>query len=148
MAFTTSLYNSAAKKFLNQEVTKASLKVMLLNSGASFTASHSALNSVAGAASPHRANEVYGNGWTEGGQSIASVAATVTTTNDATLSGTDVRVRASGGSIGPATACVIYDDADASKGPLIYVDFGGTLTAGDGVDFLIPMTAILTATYT
>lgn len=145
MAFTTSLYNHTAKKVLGGEITYASLKVILLGATASFTATDTTLDSVAGAVSGgHRPKEIYGNGWTEGGMSIASVASAITTTNDATLSGTDLRVRASGGSIGPAYACVIVDGTT----PIEYIDFGGTLTAGDGTDILIPASAgLIVATY-
>jgi hypothetical protein len=143
MAFTTNLYNHTAKKVLGGEIDWSTAKVMLLNSGGTFTATHTTVDQVAGAASPHRANEVYGNGWTEGGVAIASIASSIATTNDANLAGTDVRVRAAGGSIGPATALLIF----VGTAPLIHVDFGGSLSAGDGTDFLIPMSAIMTASY-
>ena len=137
MAVTISRYNHTLKKLLNKEVTLTTLKVMLLSSSASFTASHTALTSVNNSG----AYQVSGNGWTAGGITLASVAVTVVNTNGAMLDAADVSVTASGGTIGPASAAVIYDDTDASDAPLFYIDFGGAESAGVGTDFKITFNA-------
>ncbi len=136
MAVTVNLYNNATKRLVNKEVTFTTLKLMLLSNLASFTASHTTLDQVAGAG-PTRANEVYGNGWTQGGMTLASVAVTTVTTNDAMLDANDVTVTATGGAIGPAYAAVLYDDTDSNKAPLLYVDFGQAQTAGQDTDFKV-----------
>ena len=133
MAVTISRYNHTAKKLLNKEVTYTTLKVQLLNATATFTAAHTALTSVNNAG----AYQVSGNGWTAGGETLASVAVTVVDTNDAMLDANDITKTASGGSIGPAYSAVVYDDTDASDAPLWFIDFGGAKEAGDGTDFKI-----------
>ena len=129
---------------LAQQVDLDNLKVMLLNNSASFDATDTTLVEVAGAAN---ANEVSGNGWTAGGELFANVAVTTTTTDDATLAGDDIRVRATGGNIGPAYNFVVYDDSDADDAPLFFVQFSEAVYAGEGTDFLVPG-AILRLIYT
>lgn len=146
MAVTISLYDHTAKLFANGDVTLSTLKVQLLSASASFTASHTALTSVNNSG----AYEVDGNGWTTGGETLANVAVTVTGTNDAKLDADDVSVTATGGSVGPASYAVIYDDTDASDAPLAFIDFDGAQEAGVGTDFKITWNAngIITWTYT
>ena len=134
MAVTVSLYNNTVKRLVNQEVDFTALKMMLLDATASFTATHTALTDVAGASHD---KEVFGNGWTEGGELLASVAVTTIATNDAKLDAADISVTATGGPIGPATAAVIYDDTDAADAPLAYIDFGGEEQAGESTDFKV-----------
>jgi hypothetical protein len=131
MAVTISQYDHTAKLLLNKEVVFANLKVELLNASATFVASHTAKNSVDNTG----AYQVSGNGWASGGPSLASVAVTQVTTNDAMLDAADVSVTASGGSIGPAYAAFVYE-TDNNK-PLWYIDFGQAESAGDTTDFKI-----------
>lgn len=134
MAVSTSIYDHTAKLFANKEIELSTLKVMLLDATASFTAANTTLNDVAGA---FHTKEVDGNGWTTGGETVASVAVTQVTTNDAMLDGSNVVVTASGGGIGPALYAVLYDDTHVADAPLVFIDFGGSETAGDGTDFQI-----------
>lgn len=146
MAVSISLYNNAAKRLVNKEVDLTALKLMLLDNTASFVATHTALTSVAGAAN---AKQVFGNGWTDTGETLASVAVTTVTTNDAMLDADDVVKTATGGSIGPAYAAVLYDDTDASDAPIAYIDFGAAQAAGVGTDFKVVWDAngIISFTY-
>lgn len=146
MAVTATLYNHSAKLFANSEVSLADLKFMLLSSGASFDATDTDIDDVAGVNTPPRANEVSGNGWTAGGIAVASAAVTTVTTNDAKLDATDISVTASGGSIGPAEAGVIYD-SDSGK-PLVWVDFDGAKEAGVSTDFKVIWNASGIVTWT
>lgn len=143
MAITTTLYNHTAKLFANGEVSLADLKVMLLddNAAALLDATDTDMTGLTAA-------EVSGFGWTAGGEAIASAAITTVTTNDAMLDGNDISVTATGGEIGPAKACVIFDN-NSSK-PLGFIDFGQAEVAGDTTDFKIAWNAsgILTWTYT
>jgi hypothetical protein len=139
MAVTISRYNQTAKLLLNKEITLTTLKVMLLDSNASFTAADTTLATVSNSA----AYEVDGNGWTTGGETLASVAVTTVSTDGAMLDAADVTVTATGGSIGPADAAVIYDDSMTSPADAVlwYIDFGGSETAGVGTDFKITFNA-------
>lgn len=137
--FTTYQYNHTARLFLAKLVDLAALKVMLLNPSAVFTAANTTLVQVAGAA---HVNQVSGNGWSVGGHLFANVAVTTVTTDDARLAGDEIRVRATGGNIGPASSMVIYDDTAANDPPLFYVAFSEPVYAGVGTDFLVPGTIL------
>ena len=139
MAVTASLYNHTAKLFANGDVDLAACKVMLLNASGTFTASHTAISSIS-------ANEVSVNGWDVGGELLASVAVTVTTTNDATLDAADLSITASGGAIGPAENAVIYDDT--GNYPLVHISFGEAKTADSGTPFAITFNASGIITWT
>lgn len=141
MAVTVSQYYHTNKLLLNKEVTFTTLKVMLLDNTASFVGTHTTVDSVAGVLTPPRAKELYGNGWTQGGELIAGVAVTQTTlggdsiNNDATLTGTDLVKTASGGPLPPTAAYyeLIYDST--SMKPLWLVSYGQAQQAGDTTDF-------------
>lgn len=131
MAVTMSLYDHTVKLIVNKEVTYTTLKVKLLDNTATFSASQTTVASVDGSG----AKEVSGNGWTSGGITLTGVAVTQVTTNDAMLDADDVAVTASGGSIGPAYAALVYDST--SNKPLVYIDFGQAQSAGSTTDFKI-----------
>lgn len=137
MAVSISRYNHTAKLLLNKEIAYNTLRVMLLNATATFTATHTQLTQVTNAG----AYQVSGNGWTAGGETIAGVAVTVVDTNDAMLDGDDISKTASGGSIGPAYGAVIYDDTHANDAPLWFINFDGSREAGVGTPFVINFNA-------
>ena len=129
MAVTISLYNHTRKLFANAEVDAAKLKVMLTATGHTFTAATQVMTTI-------ETHEISGNGWTSGGELIASGTVAVTGTSLAVLDGTDISVTATGGDIGPAEGCVIYYSTGTTR-PLFYVDFDGTKTANAGTAMLI-----------
>lgn len=131
MAVTMSLYDHTTKLLVNKEVTFTTLKVKLLDNTATFSASATTVAAVDGSGG----KEVSGNGWPAGGPTLATVAVTQVTTNDAQISADNVTVTATGGSIGPAYAALVYD-ATSSK-PLLYIDFGQAQSAGATTDFKI-----------
>jgi len=145
MDFETHLFNHTAKLFLGQEVDLENLKVMLLDNTAVFDATDTTLVEVAGVAN---AKEVDGNGWPTGGALIENVIVSIATIDDARLDADEVRERATGGPIGPAWAAVVFVADGADNPPLIYIDFNEALTAGTGVDFLIPCNPIIYGIYT
>lgn len=136
MAVTANPYNHTAALTLGQAIDKANIKAMLLTSSASFVATHTTVDAVAGAltGSPAaRANEFYGNGWAQGGVTVASVAASTITTNDAKLSGAQISVTASGGDIGYCRYVLLYDAT--SMKPLTLYDLIVDEHAGDTTPF-------------
>lgn len=137
MAVTISRYNHTAKLCLNKEITYSTLKAMLLSADASFTATNTTLNQVSNSG----AYQVSGNGWDSGGETLQSVAITVVDTDGAMLDCADLVITATGGDIGPAYRCVIYDDTHASDAPLWFIDFDEAKTAGVGTDFRITFNA-------
>lgn len=144
MAITVSVYNHTTAQFLEQSVDLTNLKLMLLDDNAAFNATDTDIDAV----SDTGAYEVDGGGWTTGGETLAGVAVTTVTTNDAKLDADDVDVTATGDDIGPADAAVIYD-ATSGK-PLAYVDFGASITAVEGASFLVAWDddGIFTLSYT
>jgi hypothetical protein len=131
MAVTYSAYDHTLQLITNKSVTYTTLKVKLLDNTATFTASQTTVASVDGSG----AKEVSGNGWASGGPTLANVAVTQVTTNDSMLDADDVSQTASGGSIGPAYAALVYDST--SNKPLFYIDFGQAQSAGATTDFKI-----------
>lgn len=136
MAVTANTYNHTASLIAGQTITKSTIKAMLLTSSASFDATNTTVDAVAGSltGSPlARPNEFYGNGWTQGGPTVGSVTASIITTNDAKLSGAQISVDASGGDIGPCRYVLLYDAT--SMKPLILYDLGQDEHAGDTTPF-------------
>jgi len=78
-----------------------------------------------------------GNGYTAGGHDTQNSASTSTGT--ITVSGTDITITASGGTIGPFRYVVLYNDTPTSPAdPLIgWWDYGSSITLNDGESFTI-----------
>lgn len=130
-------YNHTLDLFAGGEVDIANIKVMLTN-GYTFAATETVMTNATAA-------QVSGNGWTVGGEALASAAVTVVSTNGAKLDGDDISVTATGGDIGPADGLVVYD-ATSGK-PLFQYDFASSQTAGVGTPFNIVWNASGLATW-
>ncbi len=77
-----------------------------------------------------------GYGYTQNDKTLANVSVTEDDANDQTkITWNDVTWPASGGSIGPAAAAVIYDETTLDNTVVGCLDFGQVLTAPDGNDF-------------
>jgi hypothetical protein len=141
MAVTISLYNHSASKLLSGAWNSTdTYKVMLLDATGTFTASHTVVGDVS-------SDQVSGNGWTVGGETLAGVSVSTVTTNDAKFDANDISVTASGGAIGPAENAVIINTTDTSA-LVAHIAFGEAKTADSGTDFQITWDAsgIITAT--
>jgi hypothetical protein len=78
-----------------------------------------------------------GNGYTTGGATLASVAVTTVTTDDAKFDANDVSWTVpAAGSLAAAYA-ILYNDTDANDPPVLFIDFGETITTTDGGIFQI-----------
>lgn len=130
MAVTISLYNHTAQLFASGANLAADTYKVKLYASATFSAANTTLASITGT------EATTGTGYTAGGQTLANVAVTTVTTNDAKFDADDVTWTASGGSITAAYA-VIYNDTDANDPPIAFIDFDGSQSAGDGTDFKI-----------
>lgn len=131
MAVTISTYNHTAQLIASQGVTLATLKVMLLDGTTAFDAAHTTKNQ----ATDTDADEVDNGGWTTGGETLANVAASTVTTNDAKIDADDISVTATGSAIGPAEAALVYDSTSGK--PLWHIDFGESKQADEGTAFII-----------
>lgn len=141
MAVTISLYNHTAKRFADgTNAVGDTYKVKLL-SAATFNATHTTLAGTGGT------EATAGTGYTAGGATLANVAVTTVTTNDAKFDADDVTWTASGGSI-VASYGIIYNDTDTDDPPVAFIDFDGSQSAGDGTDFKIIWNASGIVTFT
>jgi len=139
------LFNHTARAMIAGEFVAAdTYKIMLLNETATFNAAHTTLTQVSNAA----AYEVYGNGWTQGGETLASVAISTITTNDAMFDAADVIKAITTGGLAAYKALVIYDDTDANDPPLCYLQLTEEVTtpAGVSVGVFFPADGIIKAT--
>ena len=141
MAVTVSLYNHTAKRFASGENASGDTYKVMLCTAATFTAADTTL---AGITKTEVAN---GNGYTTGGATLANVAVTTVTTNDAKFDADDVSWTASGGSI-TASYAILYNDTDANDPPVAFIDFGGSESVGDTTDFRIVWNASGIFTFT
>jgi hypothetical protein len=79
-----------------------------------------------------------GNGYTQNNKTLSGVAITEDDSTDkAKTVWSDVTWTASGGSIGPVGAAIIYDDTAANDPIVMCIDFGADFTTPDGFSFLI-----------
>ena len=133
MAVTISLYNHTARLFASGSNAAADTYKVMLCSAATFSAANETLASIT-------KTEVSGNGYTAGGATLANVAVTTTTTNDATFDADDATWTASGGSI-TASYAILYNATDSDSPPLAFIDFGGSESAGSGTQFKLTWNA-------
>jgi len=130
MAVTISLYNQTAKLFAEGSNASGDTYKLKLYSAATFDATDTTLVGITGT------EATTGTGYVAGGETLANVAVTTVTTNDAKFDADDVTWTASGGSIESAYG-VIYNDTDANDPPIAFIDFDGTQSAGDTTDFKV-----------
>lgn len=121
---TTDIYNHTTNLFASGQCpASATFKAMLLNDSATFTASHTAVTSVSNSG----AYEVYGYGWTQGGETLAGVAFSVSDTNGSKFAADDPQVTLSGGNL-TWYKYLIYTGTT----PLFFVTLTNALTVTDG----------------
>jgi hypothetical protein len=140
MAVTISLYNHTAARFASgANAVGDTYKVKLLTA-ATFNATHTTLAATGG-------TEASNTGYTAGGATLAGVAVTTVTTNDAAFDANDVTWTATGAALEAAYA-IIYNDTDTDDPPVAFIDFDGTESAGAGTDFKIVWNAAGIFTFT
>jgi hypothetical protein len=130
MAVTVSLYNHTAARFGSGANAVGDTYKVMLCTAATFDATNTTL---AGITKTEVANA---NGYTTGGATLANVAVTTVTTNDAKFDADDASWSASGGSI-TASYAILYNDTDTDDPPVAFIDFGTSESAGAGTNFLI-----------
>ena len=140
MAPSISLYNHTTARFANGANAVGDTYKLMLCSAATFDAANTTLASIT-------RTEISGNGYTTGGATLANVAVTTVTTNDAKFDADDVSITASGGSIA-ASHAILYNDTDADDPPVAFLNFDGTITATAGVPFVVQWNANGIVTFT
>jgi hypothetical protein len=130
MAVTVSLYNHTAARFGSGANAVGDTYKVMLCTAATFDATNTTLASVT------KTEVTNANGYTTGGATLANVAVTTVTTNDAKFDADDASWSASGGAI-TASYAILYNDTDADDPPVAFIDFGASESAADGTNFLI-----------
>ena len=133
MAPSISLYNHTTARFANGTNAVGDTYKLMLCSAATFDAANTTLAGIT-------KTQISGNGYTAGGATLAGVVVTTVTTNDAKFDADDVSITASGGSIA-ATHGILYNDTDADDPPVAFINFDGTITANNGVPFVVQWNA-------
>lgn len=141
MAVTLSLYNHTAQRFASGANASGDTYKVKLLTAATFDATHTTLAATGGTEVSNA------NGYTTGGATLANVAVTTVTTNDAKFDADDVTWTATGGALAAGYA-ILYNDTDANDPPVAFIDFGGTESAADGTDFKIVWNASGILTFT
>ena len=141
MPVTISLYNQTAKRFASGENAAGDTYKLKLLTAATFDATHTTLSATGGTESGTS------TGYTAGGVTLANVAVTTVTTNDAAFDADDVAITASGGPI-TAGFGIIYNDTDVNDPPVAFINFDGSQSAGDGTQFKVVWSASGIVTFT
>lgn len=130
MAITVSLYNHTSKRFAEGSNAVGDTYKVMLCTAATFDATNTTLAGIT------KTEVASGNGYTTGGQALTGVSVATVTTNDAKFTADTVTWSASGGSI-TASYAILYNDTDTDAPPVLFIDFDGSESAGDGTDFKI-----------
>jgi hypothetical protein len=138
MAILATLSNHYKKQVLAKliDLGNDTLKIILVDTSFAFDKdAHATLNDVIASPSPELAT---GNGYTQQNKALAGGTLTEDDVNDkAYREFDDVSWAASGGSIGPTGAAIIYDDTTADKTIIGCIDFGADYTIPDGSSLLL-----------
>jgi len=131
MAVTVSIFNHTAQRFASGANASSDTYKVALYTSATYLASATTLAGVT------KTEVASGNGYTTGGATLASVAVTTVTTDDAKFDANDVSWTVpAAGSLAAAYA-ILYNDTDANDPPVLFIDFGETITTTDGGIFQI-----------
>jgi hypothetical protein len=128
MPVTVSLYNHTVKRFASGENSVSDTYKLKLFTAATFDATHTTETAAGGT------EVANANGYTTGGATLANVAVTTVTTNDAMFDADDVTWNASGGAI-TASFGRLYNSTDSA--PVAFINFDGSQTAPDGTPFKV-----------
>lgn len=135
------IYNHTARRFANGSNALGDPYRLKLLTAATFDASHETLTATGGT------EVANGNGYTTGGALLSGVTVTTVTTNDAMFDANDVTWTASGGAI-TAGFAILYNNTDTDDPPVLFIDFEGSQTAGDGTEFRVVWNASGIVTFT
>lgn len=141
MPASISLYNHTAQRFASGANAASDTYKLKLLTAATFNATHTTLAATGGT------EVANGNGYTTGGATLANVAITTVTTNDAKFDADDVVWSASGGAI-TASYAILFNDTDTDDPPVAFINFDANESAGDGTDFKIVWSASGIVTFT
>lgn len=142
MAVTVSIFDHTAQRFASGANVAADVYKVALYTSATYLASATTLAGIT------KTEVASGNGYTTAGATLAGVAITQVTTNDAKFDANDVSWTVpAAGSLAAAYA-ILYNDTDTSDPPVVFIDFGETITTTDGGIFQVIWNASGIVTFT
>jgi hypothetical protein len=128
-------YNHTAKRQIAGENSISDeYKVVLLNASGTFNAAHVTLDEVTASGS----YEVYGNGWTQGGEVISTMSAAISETDSGIITADALSVPISGGDLGPFSYFVIVNTTDSGSPPVAHIELDSPQTVPDGYTWHCP----------
>ena len=131
MAVTVSIFDHTAQRFASGANATTDTYRVALYTSATYLASATTLAGIT------KTEVATGNGYTSPGATLSGVAVTTVTTNDAKFSANNVSWTVpAAGSLAAAYA-ILYNDTDANDPPVLFIDFGETITTTDGGIFQI-----------
>jgi hypothetical protein len=131
MAVTVSIFDHTSQRFASGANASSDVYKVALYTAATYSAAATTLAGIT------KTEVASGNGYTTTGATLASVAVTTVTTNDAKFDANDVSWTVpAGGSLAAAYA-ILYNDTDSNDPPVLFIDFGETITTTDGGIFQI-----------
>jgi hypothetical protein len=142
---TWQLYNNTLLEFWKGTFLEAhDFKIMALNDDAVFDGTDASASTVSNAGEL----EVFGNGWTEGGETLQNVVIEAFDTNGIKFDADDIVVAISSGGFGPYQAFLIYDDTTATDMVMAYLqlDAAAETLADQGCAIFFPEDGIITGT--
>jgi hypothetical protein len=141
VAPTISLYNHTTRLFANGTFAASHVYKVKLLTAATYDATDVTLAETGGT------EVTNANGYTTGGTTLAGVAVTTVTTDDAVFDAFDARWTATGSGI-TASFAILYDDTIPDDPPVAFVNFAGSTTATAGVDLIVQWNANGIVTFT
>jgi len=136
------LYDGAVSDLVRGRVNLASLKLALLKDGAGFIQSQTSLAAV----TANGTLEAWGNGWPLGGKPIPNVRMVETSPSTFSYRGDSIKQVIVDGNL-TARYGVIYDDANANKKPLLFIDFQRELFAEKDTEVTLTFDSLGFITY-
>jgi len=131
MAVVKTLSNHFKYKLIQEYLDSCTIKIILMNT--TFTFDKDAHATLADVTADQLAT---GNGYTQDSKTLANVSVSEDDANDkGVATWDDVTWTASGGSIGPTGAAIIYNDSAADDTILGCIDFGADITVPDSINF-------------
>ena len=142
MAVTVSVFDHTALRFANGANASTDTYKVALYTSATFLASATTLAGIT------KTEVAAGNGYTTTGATLAGVAFSTVTTNDAKFDANDVSWTVTAGVTLAAAYGILYNDTDANDPPVLFIDFDGTQTTTNGGIFQIIWNASGIVTFT
>lgn len=132
---TINFYNHTAKRQMAGENSISDeYKIVLLNSSGTFNATHVTLDECTASGS----YEVYGNGWSQGGEAIPTMSAAISGTASGVITAAALNVPIAGGDLGPFSYFVIANTTDSGSPPVAHVELDSPQTVPNGYIWYCP----------